>query len=320
MERTRCPLCDADDFTPVVATTAHMVSGSSEVFRFVRCRQCGLVYLNPRVPQSELGRYYPDYYLPYRGPEAWGRFAPIAVRGERLTDARRARVAARALRTVQRHRSHSSAPWVLDVGCGRPSFLAALRDRSPATRCTGIDFVSSGWDDDPERWPGIELKTVEPQQYMPGKDSPDVITMWHYLEHDYDPRRTLAHLRGISHQSTRLVVEVPDFDSLSRWVYGDRWQGYHAPRHTALYTGKTLTDLLQRSGWKVYSHSHRGTLDIFALWWMSAMERRAIDWSQSMESRFPGFLAGRILTTPLVPLTRVVPAGVQLVTAYPKTG
>ncbi|MBT8403071.1 MAG: hypothetical protein KJP18_04370, partial [Gemmatimonadetes bacterium] len=42
--------------------TAAMMDASAQRFRFSRCRACGLVYLDPRVPAGDLGRYYTDAY------------------------------------------------------------------------------------------------------------------------------------------------------------------------------------------------------------------------------------------------------------------
>lgn len=329
MEHTTCLLCGSGDAYPEIETGAQMFTGSQEKFQFVRCASCGLVYLNPRIEPEELGTYYPSYYLPYRGGEAWGRFAPIAEKGLRITDRRRSRVASRGLRRVGREvrRSDStmseasrSEQHLLDVGCGKPSFLATLRDRRPGLRLTGIDFVSSGWQDTPEKWHGLNLIESEPTHFEPEAGAePDVITMWHYLEHDYAPKQTLSRMREISHPRTRLIVEVPDYNSLPRLIYGPNWQGFHAPRHTAIYTRQTLTGMLRSAGWEVVSHTTAGTLDIYALWWMSAMEKRGIDWSASMEPRFIRFMIGRVLTAPLRPLAAVAPLGVQLVEARPGT-
>lgn len=321
-------------FSPSAESDAGAVA-LGDTFRFVRCEDCGLIYLNPRVEPEQLEVYYPDYYLPYRGPAAWGRFAGIAEKGLRITDRKRSRRVRRALRRVAEE-SGDRKLNVLDVGCGKPSFLATLRDSRPELGLTGIDFVSSGWEseqghdrrepvhskavDSNDRWHGLTLIEAEPADYEPEPGSePDVITMWHYLEHDYTPRRTLEAMRKIAHPGTRLMIEVPDFNSLPRLLYGKNWEGYHAPRHTAIYTRNTLAAILEASGWEVIHYTTGGTLDMYALWWMSAMERRGIDWSSSMEPRFLPFMLGRILTAPLFTLAHIVPLGVQLVTARPRT-
>lgn len=326
MEHTTCLVCDSDDATPVISTGAHMYAGDADRFHFVRCNTCGLVYLNPRVEPENLGAYYPPYYLPYRGPSAWGKYAALAEKGLAITDRRRVRVARKALGESTGAGDPGHRPRVLDVGCGKPSFLAALRDDGIGASdgvatpdLTGIDFVDSGWRDDPERWRGIDLVETQPAAYDPGADrKPDLITMWHYLEHDYAPRETLRQMRAIAHAHTQLIIEVPHLDSLPRYRYGADWEGWHAPRHTALYNRSTIGTLLAATGWEMYRYTTAGTLDTFALWWMSAMEKRGIDWSQSMESRFVGFMVGRVLTAPLFRLAGLLPLGVQLVTARPK--
>jgi hypothetical protein len=40
--------------------------------------------------------------------------------------------------------------------------------------------------------------------------------MWHYLEHDYTPLENLTYLKSIAKPSTTLVIEIPNFDSMSR--------------------------------------------------------------------------------------------------------
>ncbi len=310
-----CLCCGAppERSEPVITTPAHMSHETSETYTFVRCGSCGLTYLNPPVPPEELGRFYPDYYLPYRGPSAWGRYAPVAARGQAMTDRKR-------VRRVGRHvKAAPSRRWrVLDVGCGHPTFLRSLVDRFPDIDATGIDFVDTGWRDEPRNWQGITLIQSDPAEFT-AQEPWDVITMWHYLEHDYHPVETLVRLREMAHQGTRLLVEVPDLESLSRRWYGPAWEGWHAPRHTAIYSGGTLAETLRRSGWEVVNRTTRGTLDTFALWWMSAMERRGIDWTASMESRFLPFMTGRILTAPVFALEGIVPLGVQLVEARPQT-
>ncbi|TVR66911.1 MAG: class I SAM-dependent methyltransferase [Spirochaetaceae bacterium] len=324
-----CLCCGASpqQSTPVITTAAHMHHrtdgpGGDNRYTFVRCSHCGLTYLNPPVPPQELGRFYPDYYLPYRGPSAWGRYAPLAARGQALTDRKRVRRVGGLLgKGVSPGTGPltTANPRILDVGCGHPTFLRRLVDRYPEVDATGIDFVDSGWREKPDAWQGITLVQSDPVDFT-SRQPFDLITMWHYLEHDYHPIETLRRLRTMAHKNTRLLVEVPDLESLSRRWYGPFWEGWHAPRHTVIYSGSTLRETLRRSGWEVVNRTTRGTLDTFALWWMSSMERRGIDWTASMESRFLPFMAGRVLTAPLFALEGILPLGVQLVEARPQSG
>jgi SAM-dependent methyltransferase len=274
-------------------------------FTFRRCRRCTLVYLSPRVSPAALGQYYDASYLPHRGAGAWGRFAALAAEGQRRTDGARVRRARRAARL-------GPAAAVLDVGCGRPTFLEALA-RATGARGTGIDLTDAGWSDEPARWAaaGLTLRegTVEDG---PPPGPFDLVTMWHALEHDYRPLETLRRLREVVRPGGALIVEVPNFDSLTRRLHGSAWAGFHTPRHTAIYTPATLRALLERAEWTVERQDTYGTLDPYVLWWLGRQERagRALD--GNLERAFPGFMLGKILTLPVALAQRWVSLGVQV--------
>jgi SAM-dependent methyltransferase len=306
-EAVTCLLCGADDPAPA-AESAAQLSRSTEVFAFVRCRRCGLVYLSPRVSEAEIGSWYGPDYLPHRGDAAWGRFARFAAEGQRRTD--RARVA-----WVVRSARPGPSTRLLDVGCGRPTFLEAIHRRT-GSRAVGIDFSDAGWRDDPARWraAGLDLH-VGRLEDVPLDGPFDVITMWHALEHDYRPLKTLRRLRALARDGATLLVEVPNHDSLTRRLHGSAWAGYHTPRHTAAYTPRTLGDMLERAGWRVEHECAHGTLDPYVIWWLGRQGRAGRRLDGPLERRFPAFMAGKLLTLPLAAVQRWVSLGVQLAVA-----
>lgn len=306
-QQTKCLLCGSSKSETVYTTKTHMMRDDGARFHFNCCSDCHLVYLNPQVVEEELGAYYPSYYLPYRGAKAWGRFAKMVENSQRKIDLKRVKLARKFLNTTKAR--------VLDVGCGNPTFLQQLS--KVGYDCTGIDFKSEGWEENQKSNEKLNLIEGDPNDLH--SETPfDLITMWHYLEHDYHPRKTLEHLLNLSHSNTRLVIEVPDYDSISRKLFGSDWEGFHAPRHTAIYTAKTLKSMLEKSGWEVEKAQKYGTLDAYSLWWMSKMERRKIDWSGSMEPHFWSYVRGMMATLPLFLLKPWLRTGVQLVTARPQ--
>lgn len=284
----RCPACGDSRADRWIETPVHMrraggrVPTSSSPFPFRRCGGCRLVYLAERVPPERLGAFYGPGYPPFRGGDAWGAWAPLIRMGERSLDRRRVEALRRHAGVAREHR-------VLDVGCGRATFLRALRERV-GCRCVGLDRrrVVPG-----RRGPEVELVLGEVgRAELPGPF--DVITMWHYLEHDYDPAGTLKTLLDVARPHTRLFVEVPSLGAPSRRWAGPSWAGYHTPRHTAVYSSATLAGLLEGAGWRVVEPALPGTLDPFLLWWLSWREGRGADWSGSLAGSVPGFLVGRL--------------------------
>ncbi len=313
-----CIGCGAVDLKQWAQLPAQM-HPTSEQFAFQRCGKCGLVQLNPRVSPDKLDTYYSGYYLPFRGPAAWGKYAPLVAMNLRKTDRRRGALARKAAAGAAAEASGGSRlgpqSRVLDVGCGKPTFLELLH-RQTGCYAKGIDFSDKGWRQEPGRFAGLDLEVAEFQHFQAAEPF-DLITMWHYLEHDYQPHATLQRMRTMARGNTRLVIEVPNFSSWTRAVQGRYWEGYHTPRHTAIYSPETLRVLLERSGWKLVRMRRFGTLDPYPLFWMGQQERREIDWSASMEGKFPGFMAGMLATAPLFLLKRWLPAGIMTAVARP---
>jgi hypothetical protein len=305
---TQCLACGSKNYEAFLQTAAMMHERTSEKFNFDRCQDCGLVFLNPRVPATELGQFYTAAYLPYRAEDAWGKYASFVKQDQRNIDT------ARVKRVKQYHDLRRSSR-VLDVGCGKPTFLSALHNEIPA-QLIGLDFSDEGWRDEPEAYPGIDLRKGEIAD-LHGEAPVDVITMWHYLEHDYQPQMHLRQLLDIAHSETLLIVEVPNFDSYTRRKFGQHWAGYHTPRHTALYSPHNIDLLLKNSGWQVEQVLTYGTLDPYILHWMSRMEQQRIDWSASMESKFAGYVAGMLLNAPVYKLHKWFSLGFLTAVARP---
>lgn len=295
-----CLICGGENTSAVTTSRVQMLA-DPERFTWVQCQRCGLVFLDPRVPEPDIGRYYADY-LPHRGPAAWGRWAPLVRSSQERTDLAR-------LRTLRGLGPLDAGCTVLDIGCGQPSFLRVVRDRTGA-RAVGTDFDASGWSDQPQEWAGLELHAGILEE-LPLTGPFDRITLWHVLEHLYRPVETLRYLRSLVRPGTLLVVEVPDHDGVTRKWQGEWWAGYHTPRHTAAYTPATLRGAMQQAGWTIVKQYQWGTLDPYVLWWLGEQERRNLGFTGSFEHRFVPFVLGKIAALPVTALARAIPLGFQ---------
>jgi ubiquinone/menaquinone biosynthesis C-methylase UbiE len=304
---SKCLSCGSNQLEHLISSSAQM-HDTDERFNFVQCKSCDLVMLNPRVKESELHEYYTDYYLPFRGPSAWGKYAPLVSKNLNKTDKKRVKISQKAAKLNSNSR-------ILDVGCGKPTYLKLLHEKTSAY-CKGIDFSDEGWKNETEKYENLDLEVAEFNQYKSDKPF-DLITMWHYLEHDYHPVETLKQMKKVSHENTRMIIEVPNYNSWTRKRQKSHWEGYHTPRHTAVYEPKTIAKLLKNSGWVAESIKPYGTLDPYPLFWMGQQEKKGIDWSQSMESKFVGFVTGMILTAPIFMLKKWIPAGIMTIVAKP---
>src|SRR5205823_10757107 len=78
----------------------------------------------------------------------------------------------------------------------------------------------------------------------------DVITMWHSLEHVHHPMKILREAHRLLVPGGRLLVAVPNIDSLPfRW-FGSAWYGLDLPRHLTHFAPWTLHLMLERAGFR----------------------------------------------------------------------
>lgn len=220
------------------------LTGKPGTFRFVTCLDCGLVYQCPRLHLSKIAAYYDDDYVSHRKRTDWGLLTPLYERAMSAHD--RAKVA-----LVRRHVELSARSEVLDVGSGSGTFLQRVRAETGA-RVTGVDFKDLShlpWYRDVDFRRGLFYEQDLPRGGF------DLVTLWHFLEHCYDPRRTLDTARDLLREGTgRLVIEVPRLDSVSFRLFRGRWPGLQAPQHTVLFTKEQLLRFVREAGLEVVEH------------------------------------------------------------------
>ena len=303
-----CPICNASSIASFIKTTAQMHS-SKELFNFDQCANCQLIFLNPRVNLDNLKNYYTSYYLPYRGSEAWGKYSKLVEGSQKKLDLKR-------VKWVKEMCSVSPKSLILDVGCGNPSFLKACQQELNC-KTLGIDFSDEGWKEQSTLFKGLDLQVAEIKDLSLNL-KPDIITMWHYLEHDYTPLENLTYLKSIAKPSTTLIIEIPNFDSISRKKYNENWAGWHTPRHTSLFSPDNIKLLLDKSGWNVSQLITYGTLNPYLLFWMSEIEQKGIQWNKNMENEFWDFVIGMLKFMPTKWNEKKLSLGVMTVIATPK--
>ncbi|MBC7413216.1 MAG: class I SAM-dependent methyltransferase [Bacteroidia bacterium] len=275
---------------------------NDELYVFNLCKYCDTVFLTNPVSAERLEHYYTDNYLPYRGAAAWGKYSSFVVDSQKQLDLRRAKF---VKKYIDKHNPNIN---ILDVGCGNPSFLEILQQNSTAN-CTGIDFSDSGWKG--KNYPDLELHKVSIEDFKTTIQF-DVITLWHYFEHDYDPNKTIEKLYTFLKPGGKLIIEVPDYKNIFAKIQKSHWQGWHSPRHISLVTKKSFNLLFQKDKWKIVQHFRNGTLDAFTLWWLGKMEKKCIHWSGNMANNFWNLVLLKIITYPIFAFEKLFPMGIQI--------
>lgn len=310
-EEVPCILCGSERRTHVV-TAQEDLTGKPGDFTFVRCEDCGLVYQNPRLPIEQIQVYYDDEYIAHRKTQAWGPLEPffewLMSKLDRDKDA-----------VVSRYVPLGPESRVLDVGCGAGGFLAHVQRRHGA-RCAGVDFKELSAQIAANGGEGVDFRCGTLSAEMFPKGSFDAITMWHFLEHDYDPLGSLAVARDLLAPEGRLVIEVPRLDSLTHTLYGSRWPGWQAPQHTVALDKAAFLRMLDQAGLEVVDYlpygAYPGYFYVYAGAAFTLRKGRGVDLGKAIWS----YLAGQILLSPVMLFERKLNLSMQIAVCRPKAG
>jgi len=267
------------------------LTGQPGRFTFVTCTDCGLVYQTPRLCLADIRRYYDNDYIAHQPRNRWGVLAPLFRAAMGSLD--RAK-----LRIIRRRMNLDASSAVLDVGCGSGTFLDRVRTETGAA-AAGVDFVNLS-----ER---PELRSVEFHhglfyEQQVGRDRFDLITMWHFLEHDYEPLRSLRHAHQALKPGGWLVVEVPRLDSLSFRLFKDRWPGVQAPQHTALYDRERLVRMVTDAGFDLVEHLPYGAFPPYFYLFCGVAFRLLRGRGLNLNRAIYAYFAGQLLLLPVLPL------------------
>jgi len=247
--REPCPACQSALIRVLFSATDRLYRTTSKTFRIVECGQCRLIRLFPRPSPSDLPQYYP--------PDYW--FLPQATAADRFEQAYRRFVLRDHLTFVERAlRDCRQDGLLLDVGCGGGLFLKMLVERAaqlPSRRVAGLDFsldaAGAAW-----RRLGVPAVCASLSSAPFPPSSCSAITMFHVLEHLYDPASYLAAAHSLLRPDGRLIVQVPNAACWQFLLFGDRWNGIDVPRHLIDFRERDLESLLTSRGFEILRVKH----------------------------------------------------------------
>ena len=146
---------------------------------------------------------------------------------------------------------------MLDFGCGDGFFTLQLRHHPQCSTITACDFHDS---------PPFYLRSRDDIRYCSFEEHHqtgggyDLIICRHVLEHLIDPAQWIKELQKALIPGGILVVEVPNFGSVWRKIFGRYYYGLYLPRHLFHFDERTLKMVLEDFEMLVEYKSHTPVL------------------------------------------------------------
>ncbi len=247
-QKVPCNLCSSTDST-FLFDARDRLHGIGDVFTYVRCTECGLVYMNPQVVPEDTEKLYPADYAPHTttGKKTGSRIRSlqnqimkIPVIGHFLKHLMNVKIA----KAIYRKLGQNSR--VLDVGCGAGSFLNSLRIEK-GCEVYGVDISEAAVKEAKSSF-GLDIfKGTITDAPFPAAHF-DVVTAWWYLEHISDPHATVARMSSLLKHNGYCIIGVPNFNSFNAKHFKAKWYHLDCPRHLCIWTPCAITRLLENHG------------------------------------------------------------------------
>lgn len=241
-EITHCYLCGRSTCSEFLIGEDDL-TGKEGQFLYVKCDNCSLVYQNPRLVLSGIKEFYDSEYIAHRKKTNWGLLTPFYEWTMNKHDRDKERI-------VNRFVKVNNTTHILDVGCAVGTFLLHM-NKKYGCKISGVDFK------DGLAFPGFDRIDFHEGLFYEqniASESIDLITMWHFFEHDYDPNQSLEMSKRILTKDGFLIIEVPRLDSLTYRLFGKKWPGVQAPQHTALYDRNSIIAMLEKHGFAIQAY------------------------------------------------------------------
>ena len=231
-----CPVCDSNQI-PLLF--------EKDGFRYVKCSNCSMVYMNPRLnPAATYAFYNSNVNAIYNET----KFDAVST-GTTLDD----KINFGNLDIIDRYRKGKHGK-ILEIGCAKGYFLQKAKERG--YQVYGVELNEKNCQ--------IARRSVGDTVYKNDlfdihfeNEMFDVIYMRDVIEHIPNPKPFLAELNRIAKSGSLLFVETHNIDGLIHRIVREKHTvifGFEHPNH---WSPKTLDKALKQSGFNVKSVIHK---------------------------------------------------------------
>lgn len=250
-------VCDLFDFTsfedvrcPACSSSSHAQEFKKSGFRYVSCKKCSTLFVNPRPAFDALSRFYSSspstsfwvdrFFKPMAEMRRAKIFRPRAERMAELIDA--------------------DKPLAIgDIGAGFGLFLEEMRSIMPRNSYLAIEPSSKMADICRKKGFEVRRECLEDVRNMDGHF--DILTAFELMEHLHDPANFVKKVYSLLKPGGRFFLTTLNgmgFDILILWSMS---RSVTPPHHLNFFNVRSIERLLTKIGFEVEEISTPGQID-----------------------------------------------------------
>lgn len=215
-KHTNCLLCNSDKLQELNKYASNYL---------VKCGSCHFVFCQ-RIPTGEeLTAHYNSY-------KRDNYISPITIkRYNELLD------------TFEKYRKTNN---IIDIGCGDGYFLEVAKKRG--WNVYGTEYTDAAIDICRKKSITVHQGILKADNYK--NNMFDVVTSFEVIEHINNPIEEVKNIKAILRKGGALYITTPNFNSLSRFILGPKWNVIEYPEHLSYYTASTITAFFNKNNFE----------------------------------------------------------------------
>ena len=205
-------------------------------YTLVNCKSCSFVYLNPRLSELEIKKYYNQNYMPFLKKKSIFNIVYKIFRKMNFIY---------KFFIITKYIPRKSKN--LDIGSGDNFFSNSLLKKG----WKSYAYDKYNYDKDNVR----KLSILK-------RNSFDSITLWHSIEHMYDIEQTFTSINKILSSNGFLFIACPNIDAKEIDYVGKNWPAFDLPRHIYHFNYNSMKKFLGNYNLKIIN-IHNLKIDTF---------------------------------------------------------
>ncbi|MGA2408075.1 MAG: class I SAM-dependent methyltransferase [Bacteroidales bacterium] len=229
-----CPLCSSEKISLQFRCRDHFIS--KEDYSIFKCSACDFVFTQDYPEETEIGKFYEsDNYISHSDTSKG--FSNKLYHLARNVMLRKKEKLIKKITGLKKG-------TILDIGSGSGHFAGTMKEAGWLVKGIEINERARNFS---ISYFGLEitspakLSTLETNSF-------DCITLWHVLEHFYDPYKYAYEIYRLLKPGGICVTALPNCSSYDSKYYGPFWAAYDVPRHLWHFNPTTFRVFSEKAG------------------------------------------------------------------------